>query len=297
MTIDITNEKAKSSYKESSPLAMKIKPLSSALGAEILKVDLTNELDDEAIEHIRQVWYDYSILLFRGQQLSVVDQLRFAEGFGVLAKLHDKPGNAGVTEHPSVMLISNVRKDGQLIGALPDGKMYFHSDQCYLEEPCAATMLYAIEIPARGGNTLYSNTYKAYDTLPTDMKRRIEGRSAMNVYDYGNNPTARPSGEMGDVASHVHPIVRTHSVTGRKALYVNRLMSVYILDMLRDESDEILNFLFDYQEQPQFVYEHVWAPGDLILWDNRCTLHARTDFNPDERRMLRRIVILGEKPF
>lgn len=297
MITDITNDKAKSSNKESSPLAMEIKPLSPALGVEILKVDLTKELDDAAIEHIRQAWYDNSILLLRGQQLSESDQLRFAERFGVLAKLHDKPNNAGVTDHPSVMLISNMRRDGQLIGALPDGEMYFHSDQCYLEEPCAATMLYAIEIPSHGGNTLYSNTYKAYDTLPTDIKRRIDGRSAMNVYDYSKNSTSRPSGEMGDAPSHAHPIVRIHPVTGRKALFVNRLMTIYILDMPRDESDEILKYLFDSQAQPQFVYEHVWAPGDLMLWDNRCTLHARTDFNPEDRRLLRRIVILGEKPF
>ncbi|HLQ26951.1 MAG TPA: TauD/TfdA family dioxygenase [Acidiferrobacterales bacterium] len=276
--------------------AIKILPLSPGIGAEIVGVDLSRELDAGTFERIRQAWYDYNILLFRGQRLAEEDQVRFAGRFGELAKLVNK--NDGMTGHPAVMLVSNVKKDGKLIGALPDGEMYFHSDQCYVERPCAATMLYSIEIPSRGGNTLFANMYKAYDTLPEDMKRRISGRKAMNVYDYDRSATARPQGEIRtDAPSYAHPIVRTHPVTGRKALYVNRLMTQYILDIPRAESDEILKFLFDHQEQPQFVYEHVWTPGELIIWDNRCSLHARSDFDAGERRMLRRVIILGEKPF
>ncbi|HEY4859509.1 MAG TPA: TauD/TfdA family dioxygenase, partial [Xanthobacteraceae bacterium] len=180
---------------------------------------------------------------------------------------------------------------------LPDGEMYFHSDQCYVERPIKATTLYAIELPREGGNTLFANMYSAYETLPADVQQQIASLKAMNVYDYDRNPTVRGSTIREGVPHYAHPIVRTHPDTGRKALFVNRLMTDHILDVPRAESDRLLEFLFDHQEQRRFVYEHVWRPGDLILWDNRCSLHARTDFDPRERRLLRRVAILGETPF
>jgi taurine dioxygenase len=198
--------------------------------------------------------------------------------------------------HPSIMLISNIRKDGKPIGALPDGEMQFHTDQCYVEKPAAASMLYAIEVPRSGGNTLFANAYLAYETLPAEIKRRIEGRKAINAYDYDNAATSRGTRLREGVPHYAHPVVRTHPATRRKALYVNRLMTIAIEGLSPNESDELLNFLFDHQEQQRFVYEHVWRVGDILMWDNRCTLHARTDFSPDERRLMRRIALLGEKP-
>ena len=194
------------------------------------------------------------------------------------------------------MLISNIREDGKPIGALPDGEMHFHTDQCHQERPAMASMLYAIEVPSQGGNTLFANGYKAYETLPAEIKRRIDGRRALNAYDYDNAATRRGTRVVDGVPSCVHPVVRTHPATGRKALYVNRLMTVCIEGLPQEESDELLSFLFDHQEQRQFVYEHVWRPGDLLMWDNRCALHARTDFSAGERRLMRRVTILGEKP-
>lgn len=270
-----------------------IRPLSPAIGAELLGIDLAGDLDVETFDRLRQAWYDHNVLLFRGQRLSMEDQVRFAERFGELARVLQ---NAGRTDHPAVMLVSNVRKDGKIIGALPDGEMYFHSDQCYVERPCMATLLYAIETPSRGGNTLFANMYRAYDALPEAMRQRLEGLRAMNVYDYANNATVRVGASRKDAPAYAHPVVRTHPVTGRKALYINRLMTEHIVGLARDESDDILKLLFDHQEQPQFVYEHVWTPGDLLMWDNRCTLHARTDFSASEQRMLRRVTVLGEKP-
>jgi taurine dioxygenase len=152
-------------------------------------------------------------------------------------------------------------------------------------------MLYAIEVPSKGGNTLFSNCYKAWETLPDDVKFRLDGKMAMYVYDYENNPTHRGSVIREGVPHHAHPAVRVHPATGRKALYVNRLMTDHIIGMDKAESDELLNFVFDHVEKPEFIYEHVWTPGDLLIWDNRSSLHARTDFSPAERRMLRRIVI------
>ena len=270
-------------------------PLSPAIGAEIVDVDLRAHLEDAQFEAILEAWHQSCVLLFRKQHLETEHQLRFAGRFGELSKvINNHSKNSG---HPSVMLVSNIRKDGQLIGGLPDGEMYFHSDQCYVERPIKATTLYAIELPRQGGNTLFANMYLAYETLPADVQRQIAGLKAMNVYDYDNNPTVRGSIIREGVPHYTHPIVRTHPETRRKALFVNRLMTDHILDMPRDESDQLLGLLFDHQEQRRFVYEHVWSPGDLLLWDNRCSLHARTDFDPGERRLLRRVAILGEKPF
>ena len=198
--------------------------------------------------------------------------------------------------HPGVMLISNIREDGKPIGALPDGEMQFHTDQCYMERPAMASMLYAIEVPKAGGNTLFANGYLAYETLPEAVKRRLAGRRALNAYDYDNAATIRGASVRDDAPFYAHPVVRTHPATGRKALYVNRLMTRRIEGMAPDESEALLNLLFEHQERPKFVYEHVWRPGDLVLWDNRCALHARTDFSPNERRLMRRVTILGEKP-
>jgi taurine dioxygenase len=268
--------------------------LSPAIGAEIVGLDLRAPLDDAQFEAVLRTWHHHCVLLFRKQHLEAEDQLRFAGRFGELSKvINNHSKNSG---HPSVMLVSNIRKDGQLIGGLPDGEMYFHSDQCYVERPIKATTLYAIELPRQGGNTLFANTYLAYETLPADVQRQIAGLKAMNVYDYDNNPTMRGSTIRDGVPHYAHPIVRTHPDTRRKALFVNRLMTDHILDMPRAESDRLLGLLFDHQEQRRFVYEHVWSPGDLMLWDNRCSLHARTDFDASERRLLRRVAILGEKP-
>jgi taurine dioxygenase len=174
--------------------------------------------------------------------------------------------------------------------------MQFHTDQCYIERPAKASMLYAIEVPSVGGNTLFANAYMAYETLPDEVKRRIDGRKAINAYDYANASVKRGT-KLGDGVPHYsHPVVRTHPATGRKALYVNRLMTLAIEGLPEAESDELLNFLFDHQEQRQFIYEHVWRVGDILMWDNRCTLHARTDFSSAERRLMRRVTMLGEKP-
>src|SRR5262249_11896265 len=197
-------------------------------------------------------------------------------------------------KHPAVMLISNIREDGKPIGALPDGEMHFHTDQCHREIPAKATMLYALEIPSRGGNTLFANAYTAYETLPDDIKRRIAGRGALNAYD--TDTTTRSGSYEGAGSSYWHPVVRTHPDTGRKALYVNRLMTREIEGLPRPESEALLQRLFDHQEQPKFVYEHVWRRGDILMWDNRCTLHARTNFSAGARRLLRRVTIRGVKP-
>ena len=272
---------------------MNLHPLSPALGIEVRDVDLSRPLDGPTFARIERAWHDGLILLFRGQDLDEAQQAAFGARFGELGKVLHRHGGHG--SHPGVMYVSNIVENGRLVGALPDGEMYFHSDQCYTERPAMATMLYAMEIPSRGGNTLFANMYRAYEALPPEVQAQLAGKRAWNVYDYAANPTRR-----GSVAAQAprfaHPVVRTHPATGRKALYVNRLMTESILGMPHEESDRLLAFLFDHAEQPRFVYEHAWRPGDLILWDNRCTLHARTDFDAAERRKLRRVALLGDVP-
>jgi len=273
---------------------LEILPLAPEIGAEIRRVDLREPLDDAAFDRIEKAWLDHGVLLFRDQCLTEGDQLRFAARFGELGRLVSQ--EAGPGRHPSVMLVSNIREDGKLIGALPDGEMFFHSDQCYVERPCKATFLYAIEVPSKGGNTIFANTYRAYEMLPEAIKARIAGRLALNVYDYRGSATKRSTDAAPDAPRFAHPIVRTHPRTGRRALYVNRLMTQSIVGLPAAESETILSALFDHQEQPRFLYEHRWRPGDLVVWDNRCTLHARTDFSAAERRLLRRVIVLGERP-
>jgi len=271
----------------------RVRRLAPAIGAEIIGVDLSKSMDDELFAKILNVWHQNLVILFRDQHLTEDDQVRFGQRFGSPAVTHTKRFE---TQNPAVMLISNVRENGRLIGALPDGEMHFHSDQCHQERPAMASMLYSLEVPRKGGNTLFANAYLAYETLPDSTKKKIEGRKALNAYDYDNASTRRGTKLGEGVPSFWHPIVRTHPATGKKALYVNRLMTIELEGMSRAESDELLNTLFDHQEQPEFIYEHVWRPHDLLLWDNRCALHARTDFSADERRLLRRLTILGERP-
>jgi len=285
-------ETARSEIKVPLP-ALGVRPLSSALGAEILGIDLHDDIDARVFAQIRDAWHQNLVIVLRGQNMSEEDQVRFAEKFGPPAVIHTKQF---VRNHPAVMLISNIREDGKPIGALPDGEMHFHTDQCHQERPAMASMLYALEVPRAGGNTLFANCYTAYETLPPEIKRRIDGRKALNAYDYETAATKRGTRLSQSVPSYAHPVVRTHPATGRKALYVNRLMTVRIEGLPAQESEDLLAMLFDHQERREFIYEHVWRVGDLVIWDNRCTLHARTDFSPDERRLMRRVTILGEKP-
>lgn len=268
-----------------------ITPLAPGIGIEIGGVDCSQPIEDETFTDIMSAWENHCVALFRHQNLNEQQEADFAARFGQLGKvLHRHNGASGV---PGIMYISNIREGGELIGSLPDGEMYFHADQCYTENPAIATMLYAIEIPKEGGNTLFANMFAAYDSLPEETKEKIENLDAMNVYDYEGSPTHRGSEIKDGVPHFAHPVVRKHPAHGRKALYVNRLMTDHIVGMERGESDALLDYLFDHAEQKQFTYEHVWSPGDLLIWDNRSSLHARTDFSDKERRLMRRVAIMS----
>jgi taurine dioxygenase len=275
-------------------------PLTKHIGREVKNVDLREPLSSDAVDAIYQAWLDGAVLLFRDQDISQEDLIRVTGMFGEFAELgrpkHTLP--SGFTKIlPNIMLISNIRENGETIGALPDGEMMFHHDTIHRADPHKATLLYSVEIPTHGGDTLFASGTAAYDALDAEMKQKLDGLRAVNFYAY--NSVKRGDKQAVDATSQaVHPVVRTHDETGRKALYVNRLMSTEIEGMPQEESDEILNYLFDHSEKPEFVYTHVWRKGDLIVWDNRCSSHARNDFPSDQRRLLLRTTVKGNcKPY
>ena len=274
------------------------RPLSDALGAEIVGLDILAPIDAGTAAALRAAWTEHIVLLVRAPELSQEAQLRFARCFGEVGARPrpeaERPEDAA-TVHPAMMLISNVRVDGKPIGSLPDGEMYFHHDTIFKARPNRGTMLYAIEIPSVGGNTRFSNLYKAYDALPERVRSRIAGRKAHHVYDYVvYNGRGRKGEHAATVDGCSHPVAITHPASGRKALYVDRLMTTRIDGLPEDESDALLAEMFDVAEREAFVYEHAWTPGDLLIWDNLCSAHARTDFPSGERRLLRRCQTASE---
>lgn len=266
-------------------------PLCPAIGAEIHGVDIAAGVSDAVFARILDTWHENCVILLRHQSLDEEQQWNFARRFGQTGKVQH--AHNGGSKLPGVMYISNIRENGELIGSLPDGEMFFHSDQCYTPNPAIATMLYAMQVPSQGGDTLFANMFTAYDELTAEMKARLEPLKAMNVYDYLANATTRGSVIREGIPHFAHNIVQTHPANGRKALYVNRLMSDHIVGMDPGESESLLNFLFDHCERPELIYAHKWTPGDLLIWDNRSCTHARTDFSAAEHRLMRRVAIVS----
>jgi taurine dioxygenase len=270
-----------------------VRPSGAALGADIFGIDLAQPMDDPTFAEVHAAWLQNLVICFRGQDIDSKAQIAYGSRFGELARIHT-PEFAG--EDPAIMFISNQQKDGKFIHALPVGEMQFHIDQCYTERPAKATILYSMKIPSSGGDTLFANLYRAYELLPDEIKRKISGRKALHVYDYDNASVTASRAVDPKAPRFAHPMVRIHPETRRKALYVNRLMTYSIEGMDEKESAEILAECFKTIERPDNVYAHKWRLGDMLMWDNRCTSHARTDFDATEPRLLRRLTILGEKP-
>lgn len=275
-----------------------ITPRHPVVGAEIGGVDLSKPLDAATVEAIRQAWYQHSVLLFRGQDITGEEQLRFAQHFGTVAERHKPKAGASAVDTPdwtNLMPISDKKdEDGNAIGGLGHGEMWFHSDKCYHERPHRTSFLYGIDIPSEGGHTKFASLYAAYDNIPEDLKRRLDGCRVMQGYDYGSSERLDLNINLDNIFHYSQPIFVTNPGSGRKALYVSRLNTMWIEGIDRDESETILAQLFDITENPDTVYEHVWEPGDLVMWDNLACLHARTDWPDEQSRELRRCTTLGE---
>jgi len=269
-----------------------LRSLSDAVGAEVRGLDLREPIAPETAAALRAAWHKHHVLLIRGQSIDVEQQRRFVRCFGELQPPRSRPGERA---NPDVMYVANVRVEGEM-GDLPEGDMQFHADQCYYETVAGGAVLYAIEVPKTGGNTLFGGTERAYRALPPELKARIDGREVEFIYDYRQNAYHRPAETLKNAPRAVHPAVIAHPATGAPQLFVNRLMADNIVGMPRAESDALLDRLFRHMEQREMIYEHVWRVGDVIVWDNFGTVHARTDFDPAERRLLRRMAIKGALP-
>ncbi len=279
---------------------IEVVPLTKHIGAEIRGVDLSKPVDSQTAKAIYQAWLDHTVIVFRNQKLTQKDHMRATKMFGEPGHIHRPPKYrpAGFERVlPGIMFISNIRENGEPIGALPDGEMMFHHDMIHQEIPDKGTMLYSVEIPSAGGDTLFASGYAAYETMDPPLRAKIEGRKAQHHYNYGSTQKGDGRGTEA-FARAEHPAVRTHEETGRKSLYVNRLMTVGLEGMSDEEAAPILSAVFNHAEKPEFVYAHQWRVGDLLLWDNRCSTHARTDFPSTERRLMLRTTVKAEvKPY
>jgi len=278
-------------------MAVTVQPLADACGAEILGVDLRQPLSPDDRDAIHRAWLDHCVIVVRDQRLTGEDQQRFAAAFGpVGAYLRPKELQNPEYASDQVMLISNIRENGKPIGSLPDGEMMWHTDTGYAAHPHKATTLFAVEIPDRGGDTLFSNQYMVYDALPDRLKESLAGRKAMNVFEFGTTVKAVASYDRARAPHHAHPVFRKHPETGRTCVYVCPLMTEEIIGLEPQESRAALDEIFALQGQERFVFRHRWRVGDLVMWDNRCTMHAREDFPRDQRRLLTRVTIEDEAP-
>jgi len=276
-------------------MALTIESLDAPLGARITGIDLAEPVGQDTFDELHRAWLDHQVLVFPGQDLTEDDQIRFSRMWGELP-VRDRydTRNERDSRDKSIMLVSNIRENGEPIGSLPDGEMMFHSDGAYDAAPYRYTLLYAVELPSTGGNTLFADMYGAYDTLPADLKKRLAGCHAKHGYYGGTVQKDQPIGPYSGDA--IHPLFVKHEETGRTAIYISRLITTRIMELEEAESDEVLETLFDHCEQPSLVYEHVWSLGDFVMWDNRCLNHARTDFPATDRRLLRRTVVQGVSP-
>ncbi len=276
-------------------MAVTVTPMSAACGAEISGVDLSVPLSAEDVAAIHRAWLDHLVIVFRGQDLTPADHKRACGHFGKIGE-YNRPKERQHPKHASdeIMLISNIREDGQPIGAHPDGEMMWHTDTAYHGSPHKATTLYGVEVPAIGANTKFSNQYLVYEALPAALRERLRGAMAMNAYEFGTTVKDFERYDREAVPHHAHPVFRKHPETGRAAVYVCPLMTEEIIGLDAAESKAILAEIYAIQGRDEFVYEHVWRAGDMVMWDNRCLVHARTDFPPDQRRLLRRVTISDE---
>jgi taurine dioxygenase len=284
---------------DSDLLTVKVTPLSPALGAEISGVDLKHPLSPREVAAIKDAWNTHLVLVFRDQELSQDDQLRFASYFGELGSRRKAPPKLAsraegiLQDHEKVLLVSNIKIDGEAVGAFGDGEFWFHIDSGYTPRPYKYTFLFALELPSEGGHTLFSNMYRAYDAVPDTLKQKLKGKRALHIHEYNRNRQASHSDDISGVPHCYHPVFTTHPDTGRKSLFVDRLMTTSIEGFSDEDSAAILDQLYDIGERREFIYEHVWRLGDFLMWDNRCTIHARTDFPKHERRLLRRCAVEG----
>ena len=282
----------------------KVKVISSgkALAADIEGVDLSKALDAASLASIVEAWSEHLVLRFRGQKLSDPDLERFSAMLGPLDKAptYSKGVRTDVGSD-FVTVISNVVVNGVAIGDLGNAEALWHTDMSYNEIPPMASALYSLEIPPAGGETGFCNMYQAWETLPQDLRQRISGR--MCVHDSSTNSVGGLRGgheavtDVTKTPGARHPMVITHPVTKRECLFLGRRRNAYIVGLPINESEELLDAVWAHTTKKELSWYQEWQVGDLILWDNRCVMHRRDDFDPNSRRIMHRTQIAGSKPY
>jgi taurine dioxygenase len=279
--------------------AFDVRPTGAALGAEILGVDL-RAIDDAIFDRIHQAWLDHSVLLLRGQTLSDDDLVRFSRRFGDLDEAPiQETGRRFVEGYPEIYVVSNVvGRDGEPIGSLGAGEAVWHTDMSYLPTPPKLSMLYALEIPPTGGETGFSNMYAAYDGLPHDLKLQIDGLRIKHDGTYNSGGYLRqgvmPTDDPRTSPGALHPLVCTHPETGRRNLYLGRRRNAYLSGLSLEESEALLDELWRYATRDALAWYNDWRVGDVVIWDNRCTMHRRNPFPADSRRVMHRTQVKGQ---
>ena len=277
---------------------MEVRPLSAVMGAEVRGLDLSQPLGAENFNAVQEAFHRHLLLVFPDQRIDEAQHIAFSRRFGDL-QVHvlDQYRHP---QHSQIYVLSNVAKTGKTTGSHPDkGTLVWHSDLSFQKRPASATILYGIEVPRRGGDTLYADMYAAYEALDPATKTRLIGLKAVHDLDASRRRAGEPpmSEKQRDEAPPVeHPVVRRHPETGRKILYISRHVS-HFAGIPRDESDELLERLMVHATKDAFVFRHKWGARDVVMWDNRCTMHCATPYDTGaERRVLHRTVVLGEVP-
>lgn len=284
-------------------MAMSLRPLSKALGAEVIGIHPTRPLGEAEVRAVHRALGEHGILLFRDADLTPEEHIAFSRQFGPL-ETH-VVGEFNLPGHPEIFVVSNVKEEGRLKGAVYAGQ-YWHSDLSYMRKPSLGSLLLCKEMPELGGDTMWANMYLAYETLSEPMKRFLSGLRAVHDYSHAYDTYFAKLKERPPLTAEQraktppveHPAVRTHPVTGKKALYVNPGFTTGFVGMLEEESRPILDFLFRHSTRPEFIYRHKWRVHDLIFWDNRCTMHyALADYDFSVRRHMHRTTIAGDEPY
>jgi taurine dioxygenase len=277
--------------------AAMITPLTSHTGAEVAGVDLAQPLDEALRDRLNRAFVEHSVLVFRHQHLSPRQLLKAVRWFGEVFPQHNT--RFALPDCPQIHYISNQ-------DFFPDGKRYipgegFHTDHSNASEPPKATVLHAVQLPDRGGDTQFVNMHRAYEDLAPETKARIDGLRAVHVYQ--SRHSGRKLMALSDTARQAvpdavaHPLVRTHPESGRKAIYLNPIRTEGIVGMEECQALALLDELLAHATQPQYEYRHRWRPGDLVMWDNRCLLHkANGDYNMSQVRYLYRVMLKGDAP-
>jgi alpha-ketoglutarate-dependent taurine dioxygenase len=280
-----------------------VRKLGSALGAEVRGVDMRRPLDAQTFGELHDIWMEHLVLVFPEQRVTDAEHVAFTRNFGEPEIFHQKIIRSERVKE--IFRVSNVDENGVLMP--PDHPVAqqvalaqsWHTDSSYRSIPCTGALLHGVEVSRTGGETQFTNMYLAYEALPELLKRQIEGRKAKHDFAFlQTQAKLKPLTEEERAAMPAiwQPMVRKHPVTGRKSLYISPLYNDEVEGMSPEESVKLIAELTRIAEEPRFVYAHRWEPDDVLLWDNRCTMHQVTPFDPRERRVMHRTTIVGTEP-